>query len=43
MVAMITAWNTSAARQLISMVITPPTKGPAAAPCAGRIVPSNGN
>ena len=30
--AMISAWNTNAARQLMALVMTPPMSGPAAAP-----------
>ena len=32
MTAMISAWNTNAARQLIAVVMRPPISGPAAAP-----------
>jgi hypothetical protein len=32
MITMMRAWKTNAARQLIAVVITPPSRGPAAAP-----------
>ena len=32
MTAMTRAWNTNAARQLIAVVMRPPSRGPAAAP-----------
>ncbi len=32
MTAMISAWKTNAARQLIAVVMRPPSSGPAAAP-----------
>ncbi len=32
MIAMISAWKTNAARQLIAVVMNPPSRGPAAAP-----------